>query len=142
MGELQWSYFINSSKDNSAAYAAKFAWENRIPLLTRVLPKGEKQTNPLQPTAILNIPQQNLLLVTMRPVNGENAILMQMREIGGKKTSLNIESDILSIQSITVCDALGYPLSAGNETPEFNPLENKFIKVTWHPTPVPFETNE
>jgi hypothetical protein len=142
MGELQWSYFINSSKDNSTAYAAKFAWENRIPLLTRVLPKGEKKTNPLQPTAILKIPQQNLLLVNMRPVNGENAVLMQMREIGGKKTALNIESDILHIQTITVCDALGYPLPAGNETPEFNPLENKFIKVTWHPISKPFEINE
>lgn len=42
MGEMQWSYFINSSKDNSIEYATKFAWENRIPFLTRVLPAGDK----------------------------------------------------------------------------------------------------
>jgi len=130
MGELQWSYFINSNTDNSIEYATKFAWENRIPLLTRVLPKGEKPEKTLQPASILKIDQQNLLLVKMKPVEGENSLLLQMREIGGKKTPFNITSDIVHIRNITVCDALGEPVP-GNKTPEFNPWENKFIKISW-----------
>jgi len=130
MGELQWSYFINSDKDNSIEYATKFAWENRIPLLTRVLPKGEKQQNSLQPTSLLKIEEDNLLLVNMKPVKGENAILLQMREIGGKKSKLNIHSDKINIRKIVACDAIGDPLP-GNATPEFNPWENKFIKLSW-----------
>ncbi|MDR2119050.1 MAG: glycosyl hydrolase family 38 [Tannerellaceae bacterium] len=131
MGELQWSYFIGSSGDNSDACAVRFAQENRIPLLTRVLPKGEAPAAPLQPASILTVRQPNLLLVNMRPLEGENAVLMQMRETGGKETSLQIESDILKIRSLTACDALGYPLPAGSEAPVFSPLENKFIKLTW-----------
>lgn len=130
MGELQWSYFINSNKDNSIEYATKFAWENRIPLLTRVLPKGEKQSKLLQPASLLNIQESNLLLVNMKPVEGENAIMMQMREIGGKKSTLTINSDRINIRSIITCDAVGDPLP-GKENVEFAPWENKFIKVSW-----------
>lgn len=130
MGELQWSYFISSNRDNSVEYATKFAWENRIPLLTRVLSKGEKQEKTLQPASLLKIQEQNLLLVNMKPVKDENAVMLQMREIGGKKTKLNIHSDIVNIKNITACDALGDPLP-GNKAPEFNSWENKFIKVSW-----------
>ena len=134
MGGLQWSYFIHSSPDNSSAHATRFAWQNRIPLLARVLPAGGKdRAEVLPPASILEIRQPNLLLVNMKPVDGENAVLMQLREIGGKKTGLNITSDILRIQSLTVCDALGYPLAAGSGDTQFEPLENKFIKVVWQP---------
>ena len=36
-GGLQWSYFITSSADTTAGFATRFAWENRIPFLARVL---------------------------------------------------------------------------------------------------------
>ena len=53
---MQWSYFINSSKDNSIEYATKFAWENRISVfLTRVLPAGDKRVEPLQSASIFKI---------------------------------------------------------------------------------------
>ncbi|MDR0347983.1 MAG: glycosyl hydrolase family 38 [Tannerella sp.] len=130
MGEMQWSYFINSGKDNSIAYATRFAWENRIPLLTRVLPPGKKKEPPLQPASLLTIEGQNLLLVNMKPVAGEHAAVLQMRETGGKKTKLNIHSDKIAIRNITVCNVFGDPLPE-EQLPEFEPWENKFIKVTW-----------
>ena len=62
MGELQWSYFINSNlKDNSIGYATRFAWENRIPFLTRELPAGAKGSKVVSPASVFNISSDNLL---------------------------------------------------------------------------------
>jgi hypothetical protein len=128
MGELQWSYFLTSGRDNTTAYATRFAWENRIPLLTRVLPQGEKPNTALPPASFLTMVEQNLLLVTMKPVQGEKAVLMQLREIEGKRTALHLKSDRIDIRSIKACDALGYPLPGSGE-PVFEPWENKFVKI-------------
>ncbi len=130
MGELQWSYFINSSKDNSIEYATKFAWENRIPFLTRVLPAGNKETAIVQPASIFNIVPENILLVNMKPVEGENAVMLQLREIGGKSCQFAVTSDKVNFKKIVVCDVVGEPVSA-NPSLVFTPWENKFIKLSW-----------
>jgi hypothetical protein len=129
MGELQWSYHINSSADNSIEYATKFAWENRIPLLTRILPGGNQPKAIVQPTSLLEIKPENILLVNMRPVEGERALLLQLREINGKKAIWEVNSKKGALRT-TVCDALGDPLP-GNPKPDFDPWENKFIKLSW-----------
>lgn len=130
MGELQWSYFINSSKDNSIEYATKFAWENRIPFLTRVLPAGNKETAIVQPASIFNIVPENILLVNMKPVEGENAVMLQLREIGGKSCQFAVTSDKVNFKKIVVCDVVGEPVSS-NSSLAFAPWENKFIKLSW-----------
>jgi hypothetical protein len=128
MGGLQWSYFIHSSKDNSLEYATRFAWENRIPLLARVLPAGNEARPPLQPVSLLEISPANLLLVNMKPVEGEQAVLLQLREIGGKNAALDVNAK--RHFRVTVCDALGDPLPE-NPLPTFAPWENKFVKLSW-----------
>ncbi len=131
MGELQWSYFITSTADNSTQYATRFAWTNRIPLLTRVLPAGEEPgPHTVAGTSLLNIEADNLLLVSMKPVEGENAILLQLREIGGKETKFSAESNNVRITKATVCDATGTPISKEKNI-SFKPWENKFIKLSW-----------
>lgn len=130
MGELQWSYFINSSKDNSIEYATKFAWENRIPFLTRVLPAGNKETAIVQPASIFNIVPENILLVNMKPVEGENAVMLQLREIGGKSCQFAVTSDKVNFKKLVVCDVVGEPVSS-NSSLAFAPWENKFIKLSW-----------
>lgn len=130
MGELQWSYFINSSKDNSIEYATKFAWENRIPFLTRVLPAGNKETAIVQPASIFNIVPENILLVNMKPVEGENAVMLQLREIGGKSCQFAVTSDKVNFKKLVVCDVVGEPVSS-NPSLAFAPWENKFIKLSW-----------
>jgi hypothetical protein len=129
MGELQWSYHINSATDNSIEYATKFAWENRIPLLTRVLPAGANTTAPLQPASLLEIKPDNLLLVNMRPLESERAVLLQLREIDGKPANWEVHSTKATFRA-TVCDVLGDPLP-GNPVTTFAPWENKFIKLSW-----------
>jgi len=130
MGELRWSYFINSSRDNSIKYATCLAWENRIPLLTRVLPSGKEGNSSLEPISLLDLNSKNILLVNMKPVEGENAFIFQLREIGGEETALNITSDKINIRQVVVCDAIGNSLhTAGNI--RLKAWENKFIKVSW-----------
>lgn len=130
MGEMQWSYFVSSDKDNSNGYATRFAWENRIPFLTRVLPAGSKPAEVLTPASIFNIVPANLLLVNMKPVEGENAVMLQMREIDGRPADFKVTSDKLNFTGVTVCDVVGDPIP-GNPSPAFAPWENKFIKLSW-----------
>lgn len=130
MGEMQWSYFITSSGDNSIQRATQFAWENRVPLITRVLPSVKDTQEKMQSESILDIVPNNLLLVKMIPIKGEQAILLQMREIGGVFTDFAIKSDKINIKDIQQCDVLGDPIRAGDKI-TFNPWENKFIKIVW-----------
>lgn len=131
MGELQWSYFITSSKNNTIEYATRFAWENRIPFLTRVL-QADKQAKAtlLPPVSIFKDIPSNLLLVSMKPVAGEQAMLLQLREIGGKRTKFTIDSNKIRIRNIKVCDVTGQPLSDRQEA-FFNAWENMFVKICW-----------
>lgn len=129
MGELQWSYFITSSTDNSIGYATRFAWENRIPFLTRVLQADERSTARFPAASLLKIVPQNLLLVNMRPVEGERAVMLQLREIDGKPARFEATSDKIAIQSIEERDVVGAPFS--DASLDFAPWENKFIKISW-----------
>ena len=129
MGELQWSYFITSSTDNSIGYATRFAWENRIPFLTHVLQADERSTAGFPAASLLKIVPQNLLLVNMRPVEGERAVMLQLREIDGKPARFEATSDKIAIQSIEERDVVGAPIS--DASLDFAPWENKFIKISW-----------
>lgn len=133
MGEMQWSYFIHSSKDNSLAYATRRSWENRIPFLTRVLPAaGNGVSQPLlQPGSIFTILPSNLLLVNMRPVEGEKAVMLQMREIGGQPARFEVASDKVKFSKVTACDVTGAPMQGGDASLNFAPWENKFIRLSW-----------
>ena len=130
MGEMLWSYFISSSNDNSIQHATQFAWENRVPFITRVLPAAKNAQGVMPSSSILEIVPNNLLLVKMIPVKGEQAVLLQMREIGGVATDFAVKSDKIAIKKVEQCDVLGDPIQVGAKI-AFNPWENKFIKIAW-----------
>ena len=129
MGQVQWSYFITSSADNSIQRATRFAWENRISLRTRVLPAGNDAQSLVSATSIFHIVPDNLLLVNMKPVKNERAVLLQLREVGGKPASFAVESASMKFNKPVVCDVLGNPMNEASL--EFKPWENKFIKLSW-----------
>ena len=128
LGEFNWSYFITSTNDVSTQYATQFAWNNRIPLLTRVFPEGNTSGAPLTPASFFSLPD-NLLIVSMSPVEGENAIMLHLREIGGKACDFTVRPGLNKFKSSTVCNAIGTPLA--NRSLAFKPWEVKFIKLTW-----------
>ena len=84
---------------------------------------------PLQSASIFKIVPENLLLVNMRPVEGENAVMLQLREIGGKPATFSVASDKINFVKTTVCDVVGDPVS-GNPL-SFAPWDNMFIKLSW-----------
>lgn len=47
---------------------------------------------------ILRINSENVLLVNMTPVENEKAVMLQLREIGGKMVDLSFSSDIVNIK--------------------------------------------
>ena len=129
MGQTQWSYFITSSADNSIQRATRFAWENRIPLRARVLPAGNDAQTILSAKSIFNIIPDNLLLVNMKPVENERAVMLQLREVDGKNATFAVESETLRFKEPVECNVLGIPLN--DASLEFKPWENKFIKLSW-----------
>ena len=129
MGQVQWSYFITSSADNSIQRATRFAWENRVPLRARVLPAGNEAQTVLPAKSIFRIIPENLLLVNMKPVKNERAVLLQLREVGGKQATFAVESETVRFNNPVVCNVLGIPMDTNNL--EFKPWENKFIKLSW-----------
>ena len=131
-GEFEWTYFLTSSNDNSIEFATKFAWGNRIPLPTRVLQPGKPESQKKKTASVMEILPDNLLLVNMRPVDGENAVMLQMREIGGKQAIFDAKSSIITgAMRFGVCDANGSLIGQTGQI-VFKPWENKFIKIKWN----------
>ena len=129
MGQTQWSYFITSSADNSIQYATRFAWENRIPLRARVFPAGNDAQTVVPAKSFFKIVPDNLLLVNMKPVKNERAVMLQLREIAGKPADFVVESESLQFKQPVVCNVLGAPMDKASVS--FKPWENKFIKLSW-----------
>ncbi len=129
-GGLQWSYFITSSADTTAGFATRFAWENRIPFLTRVLQAGDREDKDAPSCGtFLTLRPDNLLLVNMAPVEGERAVMLHLRETDGRPAAFAVTSDEVKIRKVTVCDVTGRPVG-GRDEAEFNPWESKFIKLS------------
>lgn len=130
-GGLQWSYFITSSADTTAGFATRFAWENRIPFLTRVLQAGDREDKDAPSCGtFLTLRPDNLLLVNMAPVEGERAVMLHLRETDGRPAAFAVTSDEVKIRKVTVCDVTGRPVG-GKGGADFNPWESKFIKLSW-----------
>ena len=129
-GEMEWSYYITSSSDNSNMLSTRFSWGNRIPFLTRVLQAGKEKTSPLQPESLFRIVPENLLLVNMKPIKGEKAVMMQLREIAGKPAHFEIQSEKIRFSRAILCDVIGNPIKK-KDALDFQPWESKFIKVSW-----------
>lgn len=70
------------------------------------------------------------MLVNMRPVEGEKAVMLQLREIGGKAARFAVEPGKVAPKQLQACDVVGSPIGDASAL-EFKPWENKFIKVAY-----------
>ncbi len=128
LGGFQWSYHLTSSDDPSIEFATKYGWSNRIPLLSRVFPPGVENDQPALEEPILTLEPSNVLLVNMTPVAGENALVLQLREIGGEDSPIEISSPYNGNLVVKECNPLGEELPTGDEI-RINAWENKFVKI-------------
>lgn len=129
LGEFEWNYFLTSMSGNSNADATQFAWENRVPFLVRVLPAGTKKMEIATSKSYLSIVPENVALVNMSPVVGEDAILVHLREIAGKSAEIKISSDVRQDLKVVGSDVLGR--ENVDDDLYIKPLETKFVKISW-----------
>jgi len=128
-GDLSWTYYFTTSKDNSNSFAYQFSWGSRIPLLSRILPIG-KQRKADTEKSFLNIPEKNILLISVRNSNLSNAVILHLRELEGIKADISIDKIKASLQAskATLINVLEEKKSDIKKTLTFKPFETKFIK--------------
>ncbi|MGL4852374.1 MAG: glycosyl hydrolase family 38 [Phocaeicola sp.] len=105
-GEFVWKYYITSIGNNSHAEATQFGWSQRVAMPTRVLPAQLNAPSKLMNAApVLELKGGEFILINAAPVEGERAILLQIREIGGKDCTLDIPN-----YTYSACNAIGEKL--------------------------------
>lgn len=133
-GELQWTYSITSSDDNSDMFATKFGWGSRVPLKSRImLPTVGAEKTDLVSRSLININVPNLLLVnTSLSVDGKG-IILHLREVEGDHAILDIrrlleETGATSAQEINILEV---ELSQLTTPLLIEHYETKFVKLNF-----------
>ena len=127
-GELRWSYFLTSSDDVSNTAATRFSWGSRIPIYARVTPAGKANNRPTSYSAF-KFTWDNLLMTSATPSIDNGYVLINVRELDGKSTPLQIINSTGKIMEFSIVNALEETLQTGVTESVFAPFENKFIKL-------------
>ncbi len=129
-GEHKWTYAITSSTDTTNSYATRFGWNSRIPMLTRVQPPGKTDV-PMEPVSFLNLDYPGLLLVNLKTANDGDGIILHLREVNGKTTSIPVKGIInkVQIKEIKEVNVLENDMNPVVEKIVLEPFEVKFIKI-------------
>ncbi len=127
-GTLRWKYFLTSRSDRSDLAAARFGWDNHIPLEARVSEGGHPNGKDLT-RSLFRLEDPGILLVSASPVS--NGILLHMREIQGKESQLDLGPLLEEYpgSSVEIRNAIGEQLSASGMNLHFSPYEVKFIQL-------------
>ena len=130
-GGLEWSYFMTSSTDPSPDYATRFAWGCQVPFLTRVLQAGQpdERSGGQSVASLLTVAPSNLLLVDMKPLEG-NSVMLQLREIAGRQAVFSASSPVVDLRKPVACDATGRECPSKDGV-TFKPWETRFVKLRW-----------
>jgi len=126
-GGHTWTYYLTTSGDVTNDFASRFGWGSRVPCPTRILPGEGTGDNKTEESFIKGWPV-NVLLVSARPVNEGKAILIHLRETGGKETRLNLQNGLTGDQlDISEADATGKAVMDSDNI--IKPLESKFFLI-------------
>jgi hypothetical protein len=129
-GEFRWKYFLTSSRDKSNSYATRFSWNSRVPLLSRVFPPGTSTSAPLK-QSLLKINAENTLLVSAKPSQDGEGVILHLREIDGKSTELSVVLPFRNSRRRTLIEVnvLEEIIGEPGESLRINPWESKFVKL-------------
>ncbi len=126
-GGHTWTYYLTTSNDISDNFSSRFGWGSRVPYLTRILP-GEGTGDNYREDSFIEGWPDNLILVSAKPVHNGKAILLHLRETGGKETSLNLKNGLTGkLLNISGSDVSGKPVQDSAKT--IGPLESKFFLI-------------
>jgi hypothetical protein len=127
-GELRWSYYLTSDSDLSNTLATRFGWGSRVPIYARVMPKGKNNNQPMSYSAF-RFGKDNLLMTSVTPSVDQGYVLVNVRELDGKTTPLQITDSKGEIIEFSVVNVIEEPIQSGLKEINFSPFENKFIKI-------------
>jgi len=128
-GMFTWSYNLTSMRAINNLEATKFSWGTRIPFLARVIPAGKKDSENTNKSSVLSQIPNNVLLINAYPVENENSVIFQVREIAGKKTIFRpkIFKDDYKLYETSV---LGVEEKQVDKI-SIDALASKFFKISW-----------
>ena len=127
-GELRWSYYLTSDSDLSNTTATRFGWASRVPVYARVMPKGKANNQPMSFSSF-SFSKDNLLMTSATPSMDKGYILINVRELDGKPTPLQISDSSGKILDFSVVNAIEETIQTGLKEISFGPFENKFIRL-------------
>jgi hypothetical protein len=130
-GEMKWKYVITSSEDNSKSFANRTGWGNRIPLLARVIRAGESQTQSSISKSLIDLDFPNLLLVSAKPSEDGDGIILHLRELEGDHVNIDIGRLLMQTgaNSISEVNVLEEEIQVLEGSIEFEHFETKFLKL-------------
>lgn len=127
-GELRWSYYLTSDGNLSNMFATRFGWSSRVPIYARVMPEGKSNNQPMSYSAF-RFNKDNLLMTSATPSIDKGYVLINVRELDGKLTPMQIIDGKGEILDFSIVNAIEEPLLSGLKEINFVPFENKFIKI-------------
>ena len=126
-GGHTWTYYLTSSNDVSNSFASRFGWGSRVPYVTRILP-GEGTGDSYGEGSFIEGWPDNVILVSASPVENGKAVLVHLRETGGKEASLNLKNGLTGNPlKISGADVTGKSVQDAGNT--IGPLESKFFLI-------------
>jgi hypothetical protein len=130
-GEMKWKYVITSSDDISNSYANRIGWGNRIPLLSRVIRPGKPTQDDVLSRSYVNLDIPNLLLVSAKPSEDREGIILHLRETEGGHALLDIEelAKVSGAKQISEVNVLEEELRTLIRTFEIEHHESIFLKL-------------
>ena len=130
-GEWMCTYALMSGSDTSSIAATRFGWGTTIPLVARVSGPRSVDAGPAS-ASLLGIKNPNLLLVQMRPAHDGNGLVVQLRELEGKETPLELDmpESLAQTSRVVEVNAIEEPVAGGDDKILFKPYETKFVSIT------------
>ena len=125
-GTHTWSYSMTSGSDHPENFPSRFGWSIRLPFLSRVLPGGGTGDENWKGSIIQGWPE-NVLLISAKPTKEKGTVLLHIREVEGKESSLSLRSLEGTGLGITEADVLGHEKQDGSTA--VLPFESKFFLV-------------
>lgn len=124
-GEFNWSYTLTSGRNTNTDHGSGFGWNQRIPVLVRVLPATTKTVKDQKDLSLIHSWPENVQLVKAFPSENNDGIMLHVRETQGIKTQFSL-SDLYGKRiDLKRVDLLGEAQDNGKDN-SIDPLESAF----------------
>ncbi len=132
-GALEWRYWLTSSSDHSVAFATKFGWGNRVPLIARVraASSGGGEEEKLVARLLDLSTTGDLLLVNARPALDGKSLFLHLRETEGQPATLDVEpwSRHPRVEAVVEVNSLEEKIRVLSAPWLIQALETKFLRL-------------